>query len=169
MARFLKDRSINKGQAPGSLILIGQQKMDKAVIQLMNFGADHFEEKKLENIEECKDYLDKDSVTWINIYGIHDLDIMQQITDIFQLSPLLMEDIMNTDQSPKYDDDEKHDAFIYKMLAYNDIENSIDSEQLTLILGEKYVLTLQERTGDMFNPVRERIRNHKGRDRKSVV
>lgn len=165
MARFLKDRSLNKGQAPGSLILIGQQKMEQAVIHLMNFGADHFEEKQLEFINECKDYLNQDSVTWINIYGIHDLEIMQQMADIFQLSPLLMEDILNTDQSPKYDDDEKHDAFIFKMMAYNDVENSIDSEQLTLILGEKYVLTLQERTGDMFNPVRERIRNHKGRVR----
>ena len=76
-----------------------------------------------------------------------------------------MEDILNTDQSPKYDDDERHDAFIFKMMAYNDADNSIDSEQLTLILGERYVLTLQERTGDMFNSVRERIRNHKGRVR----
>ncbi len=165
MARFLKDRSLNRGQAPGSLILIGQQKMDNTIIQLMNFGTDHFEEKELKDISECKNYLENDSVTWINIYGIHDLSIMQQVSDIFQLSPLLMEDIMNTDQNPKYDDDEKHDGFILKMMAYDDTDNSISSEQITLILGEKYVLTLQEKRGDLFNPVRERIRNHKGRVR----
>jgi magnesium transporter len=165
MARFLKDRSLNKGQAPGAFILIGQQKMDKPVIQLMNFGVDHFEEKELENISECRDYLTMDCVTWINIYGIHDMAMMQQVADNFGLTSLLMEDILNTDQSPKYDEDESHDAFILKMLSLNEVENSIKSEQLTLILGEKYVLTLQEKTGDMFNPVRDRIRNHKGRVR----
>jgi magnesium transporter len=165
MARFIKDRSKARGTAPGSLIHIGEQKMEKTIIQLIEYDSENLAEKELDTIEEIIECKNSDQVSWINIYGIHDLEIIKRLGEIFELNPLLMEDILNTDQQPKYFDGETYDAFILKMLRYNEKENNIISEQLTLILGAHYVVTLQEQRGDVFNPVRERIRAKKVRIR----
>jgi len=165
MARFVKDRSKAKGQAPGSLVLIGQQKMEKPQIKLMDYGPDHLVEHELDSINDCIPYLENKTVSWINIYGIHEMEMINSIGKIFSLDNLLLEDILNTDQTPKYVSGNKYDAFILKMIDYNQEENTIYAEQISIILGNNFVLTLQERTGDVFNPVRSRIRNHKSRVR----
>ena len=161
MARFIKDRSAAKGQIPGSLILIGKQKMEHPEIRLMEYDMEGLVEKELKSIEEAVPCKDSDPVSWINIYGIHDLDLMNRLGEIFGLHPLFLEDIMNTDQRPRYEDGDLYDAFIMKMLKYDEHTKLIAAEQFTLILGEHYILTLQEQTGDVFNPVRQRIRNAK--------
>jgi len=161
MARFIKDRQASKGQIPGSLILIGNQKMEKPVIQLMEYNPEHLEEKELSGIDEAGAIHDPGSVSWINIYGIHDQDLMGRIGEMFGLHSLFMEDIMNTDQRPTYQDGENYDGVILKMLKYDESVKLISAEQFTLILGKHFVLTLQEQTGDVFNPVRERIRHAK--------
>jgi len=165
MARFIKDRTSTKGHAPGSLILVGNKKMDKPVIRLMDYSSEHLEEKELGRIGDLTPYIERESVTWINIYGIHDLNLIKELGDILKLDNLLLEDILNTDQMPKYESGETYDAFILKMLDYDTVNNIIDAEQITIILGEHFVLTLQERVGDVFDPVRNRIRNNKGRVR----
>ena len=161
MARFIKDRLASKGKIPGSLILIGKQKMEHPIIRLIEYNPEHLVEKELSGIEEAQAITDPGSVTWINIYGIHDQDLMGRIGDIFKLHPLFLEDVMNTDQRPKYEDGDNYDAFILNMLKYDEEAKLISAEQCTLILGNHYVLTLQEQIGDVFNPVRERIRNAK--------
>lgn len=165
MARFIKDRLKSKGSAPGSLILIGDQKMEKPVIQLMEYDAENLVEKELGSIEQVIPCKNTNQVSWINIYGIHDLDMIKRVGEIFGLSPLFLEDLLNTDQQSKYEDGDIYDAFILKMLRYDENGKTIISEQLTLILGEHYVLTLQEQKGDVFDPVRNRIRTTKGRMR----
>ncbi|MGW8317274.1 MAG: magnesium/cobalt transporter CorA [Bacteroidales bacterium] len=165
MARFLKDRTAAKGQRPGSLVLIGTQKMEHPVIQVMDFDTDNLTEKELKSIDEVVEYIQSDQMSWINIYGIHDTELMQKIADIFQLHPIFMEDIMDTDQTPRYEDGDTYEGFILKMLSYDDKVRLISAEQISIILGEKFVLTLQEQTGDVFNPIRERIRNTLKRSR----
>jgi len=162
MARFIKDHTKSKGTAPGSFIFIGNQKMDKPVIRLIEYNADNLTEKTCSTLQEAAQNHQAEGVTWINIDGLHDLTLMQKVSDIFGYHPLLMEDIMNTDQRPKFDDGNEYDAFILKMLYR---EKHISAEQVTIILGEHYVLTIQEKLGDMFEPVRERIRQKKGRVR----
>ncbi|MFH0756807.1 MAG: magnesium/cobalt transporter CorA [Bacteroidota bacterium] len=161
MARFITDRKASKGQMPGSLILIGNQKMEHPIIRLMEYSPDGLIEKELQSLDEAPGLNDPGSVTWINIYGIHDQKLMSGIGEIFEIHPILLEDIMNTDQSPKYEDGDNYDAFILKMLKIDEDAKSISAEQFTMILGEHFVLTLQEQIGDVFNPVRERIRNSK--------
>jgi len=165
MARFLKNRIATKGQAPGSLILIGKQKMEHPEIRLIEYDAEHLVEKELDTIEEAAACKDNNQVSWINIYGIHDLDLIQRLGEIFNLPALFLEDILDTDLSPKYEDGDTFDGFILKMLAYDESTREIIAEQFTLILGENYVLTLQEQHGDVFNPVRERIRSVKRKTR----
>jgi len=161
MARFIKDRKASKGQIPGSLILIGNQKMDRPVIRLMEYMPEGLVEKELSSMEEAGNIHDPATVSWINIYGIHDQELMGRVGESLGLLSLFLEDVMNTDQRPKYEDGETFDAVILKMLKYDESVKLISAEQFTLILGEHYVLTLQEQTGDVFNPVRERIRNAK--------
>lgn len=165
MARFMKDRAASSGQVPGSLILIGEQKMDRPVIRLMEYDAQDLEEKELDSIEEASSCKETDKVSWINIYGLHDTELIQRVGEIFELHPLFLEDLLNTDQRPKYEDGINYNALILKMLTYDEEEKSISSEQFTLVLGEHYVLTLQEQTGDVFTPVRMRVRNRKRRIR----
>jgi magnesium transporter len=88
---------------------------------------------------------------------------MAKLGEIFQLQPLLLEDILNTDLRPKYEEGESYHAVLLKMIKFDEATRKISSEQLTLILGKHYVLTLQEQVGDVFNPVRERIRHTKKR------
>ncbi len=167
MARFIKDRTNATGQAPGSLIFIGNQKMDHPIINLIEYSPDNLVEKQCQAIEEAAENIHSKGVTWINIYGIHDLDLMKRLGEVFDFHPLLLEDILNTDQRPKYDDGENNDAFILKMLFPDEEMTRITAEQVTIILGENYVLTLQEKIGDVFEPVRERIRQKKGRIRQT--
>jgi len=122
-------------------------------------------EKELESIEDALVCKENDMVSWVNIYGIHDLNLIQKVGEIFELTPLVLEDILNTDQRPKYEEGDGFDAFILKMLKYDELAKKISAEQFTIVLGNNFVLTLQEQTGDVFNPVRERIRNTKRRTR----
>ncbi|HPF51298.1 MAG TPA: magnesium/cobalt transporter CorA [Draconibacterium sp.] len=165
MARFLKDRSKTKGMVPGSLVFIGKQKMDKPIVQYKQIGKETLIEEEVNSIHDAQTKFDKDAVNWINIYGIHDLDLIQSLGDEFDLPSLLLEDLLNTDQSPKYEDGETYDAFIMKMLSLEEQSNKIQAEQITIILRNDSVITIQERRGDVFEPVRERIRKNKGRIR----
>jgi magnesium transporter len=165
MARFLKDRTKAKGQVPGSLIFIGNQKMEKPIIQLMQYNSEKIIEKELDNFVDTFEMIEPGSVNWINIYGLHDVETMHLIGEKLELPGLLLEDILNTDQTPKYEDGENYDAFILKMLSQEESSRKIYSEQISVILGEHYILTIQEKFGDVFAPVRNRIRNNKGRVR----
>jgi magnesium transporter len=165
MARFIKDRSVTKGLAPGSLVFIGKQKMDKPDLKLMAYDKEHLIEKQIGSLSEIQAYTHKDGVTWLNINGIHDIDLIKALGDYFSISPMLLEDILNTDQRPKFESFENHDAFILKMIHFDEALQKIVVEQVSLILGAYFVITLQERKGDVFAGVRERIRNKKGRVR----
>ena len=165
MARFLKDRSKAKGLVPGSLVLIGKQKMEKSIIQFMQIDTDSLVEEEVGSTREALEKLNPEAVNWINIYGIHDLEMIQNLGSEFELPGLLLEDILNTDQQPKYENGETYDAFIMKMMHQVGNSNRIHAEQITIILRKDCIITLQERRGDVFNPVRERIRKNKGRIR----
>lgn len=167
MARFLTDRSKAKGTIPGSLVLIGRQKMEKPIIRFIRYNQETLLEEETSTTQEAIDKFEEGTINWINIYGLHDLDMIDKLGTQFELPALLLEDILNTDQSPKYENGETYDAFILKMLQQEENSNRVDAEQITIVLGKEYVLTLQEKEGDLFAPVRERIRKNKGRIRHS--
>lgn len=162
MARFLKDRIKTKGQAPGTLVFIGNQKMETPLIQLMQYDSEYLIENEQALIEEAFSSLKPSGVNWINVYRLHDLELIRNIGKLFEIPSLVMEEIVNTDQRPKYEDEENHDVLILKMLRQSD-DARIHAEQVSIILSENYIITLQERQGDVFSPVRERIRRNKGR------
>lgn len=167
MQEFLKRRSKKAGLAPGSLIHIGEKLIDKPKVSIINYNEDSFEEKEIKNIEECKPCKESTINTWINIEGIHDIEILEKVGAYFNIHPLAMEDILNTDQRPKYDDFINNLYIVLKMLSFNPKNNEIVVEQVSIILGSNFLISFQEGIkGDVFNPVRERLRSSKGKIRK---
>ncbi len=166
MPRFIKKRSKKAGLPPGTLVHIGEKKTEKVRISIIDYDETNFEEKEIKTIEEGFPFKDKPTVTWINIDGIHDLEIIEKIGKYFDLHSLTLEDIVNTEQRPKIEDFEDYLFIVLKMLYYNEIADETQVEQVSLILGTNFVISFQEREGDVFNPIRERLRSGKGRTRK---
>ena len=166
MVRFIRKGSRKAGLPPGTLVHIGEKKTEKPRIRLMDYSEDHLEEKDLESIEEGFPYKDTPTVTWINVDGIHEVDVVEKIGQHFDLHPLVQEDILNTDHRPKLEDYENYLFLILKMLTYDDTEKELKMEQVSLIIGPTFVLSFQESEGDVFDTVRERLRKAKGRIRK---
>lgn len=147
------------------MVLLGSQKMEKPIIRRMRYDADTLNEEEFESLRKAAEGINNNEVTWINIFGLHDMELMKQIGDQFKLPSLLIENVLNTDQRPKYEVGDDYEAFILKMIHFDRDSNELVAEQITIVLGDNYVLSLQEREGDVFNPVRERIRKVKGKVR----
>ncbi|OFW47815.1 MAG: magnesium and cobalt transport protein CorA [Actinobacteria bacterium RBG_13_35_12] len=167
MPKLVKKRSKKTGLPPGALIHIGDKKTENVEITLIDYDEAQYQEREIKKIEECFPFKDKPVVTWLNINGIHDAEIMEKIGEYFGLHPLLLEDIMNTDQRPKIEDFGDYIFIILKMIYNNEKKNEIEIEQVSLILGLNFVISFQEKEGDVFNSIRERIRRGKGKMRKS--
>jgi len=154
------------GMPPGTLMHIGERKIENIRLSLINYDESGFEEKDLKTVEESFSYKDKPSVTWIDIDGLHDVDIVARIGNEFGLHPLILEDILHTNQRPKMDDFENYLFIVARMLHYDNAKNQVNSEQISLVLFRNLVISFQENEGDIFEPVKERLRKDKSRIRK---
>jgi magnesium transporter len=167
MAKMIKKRSKKAGLPPGTLVHIGETRAEASKITVINYDNGDYREEELKSVEECFPYKDKPSMTWVNIDGIHQKEILEKLSACFGFHPLVMEDIMNTDQRPKMEDYTDYLYIVLKMLYYNEEENKISTEQVSLIVAPHIVVSFQEGLeGDVFGPLRERLKNDKGRIRK---
>lgn len=153
------------GLPPGSLVYIGPQRVFKPKITLFNYNTDGYTERTVDTIEECLPYKDEKSVTWINIDGVHRVELVEKIGNLFELHPLLLEDVVNTHQRPKADEFDDHLFAVLRVLTYDVKERCIASEQVSLVLSKKFVISFQEDEGDIYDPVRARIRDNKSKIR----
>jgi len=167
MPRFIKRSRKKLGLSPGTLIHIGDKKIGGVKMSLMNYDLGQLLEKELTCIEDAFPYKDTPLVTWINVDGLHDVDMIDRIGRHFGIHPLTLEDIVNTGHRPKAEDFDDYDYIVLKMLTYDEDQSHIKAEQISFILGPRYLISFQETEGDVFNFVRERIRKAKGRIRKS--
>jgi magnesium transporter len=166
MSLFPKRSSKKVGLSPGTLVYVGEKKTEEAKISIIDYDEKHLNEHAAATIEECLVYKDKETVTWINVTGIHDLEIVEDLGRQFGLHPLLLEDIVHTEQRPKMEDYDCYLFILLKMLRLDQKPGDVGVEQVSLVVGSNVVISFQEREGDVFNPVRERIRKGKGRIRK---
>ncbi len=164
--RFVKRVSKKIGLSPGTLVHIGKKKIEKVRITIIDYDEIRLQEKEAKTIEECFPFKDLPTVTWVNIDGLHDIEVMEKIGKHFGLHPLVLEDILNTDQRPKTEDFDDYIFVVLKMLCFDEDQEEVRAEQISIILGPNFVISFQERAGDIFDPIRERIRNAKGRIRK---
>jgi len=167
LPKLVKKKSKKMGLPPGTLVHIGEKRIEKVKINIIDYDEKHLQEKEAKSIKECFPYKDKPTVTWINIDGVHEIKVIEEIGKNFNLHPLILEDIVDTDQRPKIKDFGNYIFIILKMLYYDKKDNEMKIEQVSLVLGKNYVISFQEREGDVFNSIRERIRNNIGRIRKA--
>jgi magnesium transporter len=165
MLRFLKRTSAKAGLPPGTLLHIGDERTHDVNISIIDYAPDRVDEKAHATIDECAALKDKPSVTWINVNGIHNVSVMEAIGNAFNLHPLLLEDVMHTGQRPKIDDYETHLFVVLKMVKCREDHQDIEVEQISIVIGPGYVISFQEFEGDVFDAIRERIRNGKGKIR----
>ena len=156
--RIIKPKPKKAGLAPGTLIYIGEKPEQPIKISVIDYMGEYFEEKEIINIEDVFSLKKTESISWINIDGIHNVDLIEKIGKQFDIHSLVLEDIMHTTQRPKLEDYENHIFIVLRMFVYNEDTKEIINEQVSLILGKNYLLTFQEDIGDVFGPVRERLR-----------
>ena len=166
MSKLLKNRGEKIGKPPGTLLHIGEKKSGGSDLTLMVYDGGSFLEKKGATVEECCGLKDGPGVLWLDVEGIHQIDVLEKVGECFELHPLVLEDILNTDQRPKSED---YGAYIYlvlKMLSSGASGRDIVTEQLSVIIGENFVISFQEGLdGDPFEPLRERLRKGTGQIR----
>jgi magnesium transporter len=165
MARLTSKRSRKTGLPPGSLVHIGEQKTETVAITVRHYDEQQFQEKSAATFEECIPYKDGPGTTWINVDGIHQVETLEKLGSCFGLHPLVLEDILNTEQRPKMEDYDSYIYIVLNILQYDESKGEVVNDQISLILAKNTLISLQEKETDIFIPIIQRIKNGKGRVR----
>jgi magnesium transporter len=160
--RMISRRIQKTGLAPGTPIHIGERRTESTKITVFEYDASHVRERQLGSVEECRECKDSKGVVWINIDGIHDISVVETVGKIFDIHPLVQEDIVNTNQRPKVEEYDSYLFAIVKMLYEEQNTSVLQTEQVSMIVAPRIVISFQEKEGDVFNTVRERLRTGKG-------
>ncbi|MBM4371912.1 MAG: magnesium and cobalt transport protein CorA, partial [Deltaproteobacteria bacterium] len=153
-----------RGLSPGTPLHVGEAHGEAPRLRVMTYGPGTFEERELSSLEELGPLPDA-AVTWLDVDGLHDTALLRAAGDRFDLHPMLLEDIANTTQRPKLEVFGDRLFVVCKMLSWDPVAREVRVEQLALLLGAGWVITFQERPGDVFDPLRDRIRRGAGRVR----
>jgi len=153
------------GTAPATLVVPPEYQGQKPTISLIEYDAHSIVERKIETMDELLPCLDNDKVSWINVDGLGDPEFIQRLGRHFRIHPLALEDIFNIGQRPKVDEYDRQ-LFIVLDMGYENKEEEVVFEQVCVVLAEQFVITIQEEeSGDVFNPVRQRLRDGGGNAR----
>lgn len=135
-------------------------------ITVIDYNETDYQHKEVSSADECHVFRDKPTVTWINVEGIYRPKILEKIANCFNLHPLILEDIGDVEQRPKVEDMEGYLYIVLKMFTYDSESDEVEVEQISVVVGNNFVISFQETIGDVFDPIRERIKSAKGRIRK---
>ncbi|MCE1273987.1 MAG: magnesium and cobalt transport protein CorA, partial [Chlorobiales bacterium] len=155
--KVLKRRSKTAGKPPGTLIHIGEKRLEKPVITMIAYSDEQTVVRTLSDLRECLPFRESHKVVWINIDGLHDVTLIARAGEVFGIESLTLEDILHTGQRAKVEDFDRYVYMVLQMLEYSGDDASITREQLSIILTDGVVITFQEMPGDMFDAVRQRI------------
>jgi magnesium transporter len=159
----MKKRTKKTGLPPGSLVYIGDKEDQTCKITIINYDARNLQEAEKTSLDECLLLVDKSKTTWININGLQHLGTLETLGECFNLHPLILEDILNTDHRPKLEEFTDYLYVVVKMLRYNDTTQRIEHDHASFVIGANYVISLHESYDDFFGPIRERLQNAQGR------
>ena len=165
MARFLKSTQDTIGLSPEAMHFFGEQKVEHTRIRCMAYTNDSLEEVEIKQVEELQTYTASEAMLWINVDGLHNLEKIETIANMLSIEPMAVANLLDTHSRPRLTD---YDSCLFvstRMLSYNEDENQIAAENLVLILKDNLLVTFQERVGDVFEPVRERLRKSRKRIR----
>ncbi|WP_305042675.1 magnesium/cobalt transporter CorA [Geoalkalibacter sp.] len=157
--KLVKKRGKKVGAAPGTLVHVGDKSEAAAHIRVIAYDQEHFQDQRLAEPAACPPFKTGPRISWINVDGVHEVAKVEALGGCLGLHPLVMEDILNTDQRPKIEDYDDYLYIVIKMLRYEEQRHEIRAEQVSLVLGRHFVLSFQEHPGDVFEGVRERLRH----------
>ncbi len=160
-----KRRSIKTGLPPGALVHLGEQRLDHPRIELIEYGPDSIREARLDTVAVGRGGTAQ-PVTWINVHGLHEPELLADIGRRFKLHPLVLEDILNTEQRPKVEDYGDYLFVVTRFFSYDAATVTLSSDQISMVIGNGFVLSFQERPTGNFNPIRERIRQDRAQMRR---
>jgi len=163
--KLVRTRSGKQGLPPGTPVYVGREEAAPVRISVIDYDEGNLVERQVDSAEDCAPFRDRPSVTWIHVTGVHDSQLVQTLGNLYGLHPLVQEDILNTDQRPKVKDFDEYLFMAIKMLQWDAAHSEMTIEQVSPVLGKDFVISFQERPGDVFEPVRNRIRTGKGRIR----
>ncbi len=162
MPRLFRKIKNQAGAPPGTLIHIGEKKIEHVRLTVVNYNEETMEEHSLSKVQEALNACDDPRWTWLNVDGLHDTDLISAIGQHLHIHPLTLEDILNTNQRPKTEDYTDYIYIVLKMLRYIPDQRSLISEQVSLVITPRVLVSFQESEGDVFKPVRERLHKGKG-------
>jgi magnesium transporter len=165
MARYIKTNKQNIGKSPDELIFRGKQKEDEVTLRIIDFNSESLSEGPLDSLADIKSYQNDKTVTWLNIDGLHNTEIMAEIASVLNFDKLVLAEVLNTEARPRIVDFDNCTLISLKMLQEDEKTGSIKVENLSLILTNEVLISFQERKGDVFEPIRDRIRKQRKRIR----
>ncbi|MBU3949064.1 MAG: magnesium/cobalt transporter CorA [Proteobacteria bacterium] len=158
----LLPKTSKPASAPGTVTYIGKKQELPVKLHMIDYNETDFTEKNLESLVECLPFKDNHTVTWLNYTGVHDIQNINEVGEIFQIHPLVLSDIANTTQRPKVEEYDNYIFTVIKMCYFKENTGEVYMEQVSLLIGKDYVISFQENDIDVLEGLRERIRNGKG-------
>ncbi len=155
------------GLSPYELKFRGKKKIENVRIQVIDFDLEEVRETEIKDTGELKKYLSSDSITWINVDGLHNEQIIRDISETFSIPGDILSDVMEPSSRPQAEEFDNGFFVSIKMMEFNEKKNRVSVDNLSLIVMDKILITFQEKQGDVFDPVRERIRKHRTKIRTS--
>ncbi|GJL71649.1 MAG: magnesium transport protein CorA [Nitrosomonas sp.] len=153
------------GLPPGSLVHVGDILESKTKISLIDYSRESFEEKQIHSLDEILDYKHRETITWVIIEGLANVKIVGEIGKIFAIHPLVLEDILNTNQRPKFEEYDDYLFLVLKSCQSESTQFSIVYEQISLLILDNFVFTFKEKTDDLLSAIVQRISTSNGRFR----
>lgn len=147
---------------PESMVYVGKERADSLSVQVIDYDANSLEVRTLDDLSLCSFYRDKETVSWISVTGIHESKKVEEICNIFRIHPLIQEDILNTQQRTKIEEFDDYLYVTFKNLFYSEALQALDTEQISLILGNNFMLSFQETESPLFHEIIHRIQQSKG-------
>ena len=165
MSDSLSPLSEKVGMSPGSLIHIGDVHDQEPAITVTNYNKKHAEVHKVESIDEILKLKENETITWVDIEGLRNTELIDSIGQTFNIHPLVLEDILNTHQRPKFEDHDDYQYIVLKRLTLENTGSAVNYEQISILLLKNFVFTFKEKADDLFQPIVKRIQNSKSRIR----
>ena len=165
-SNLFKRYSQKVGLPPGTLVHIGEERTEPVRITIIDYDETRLQEEVVQTVKACVPFIDTKTVTWIHIEGIHDTQIVEEIGENFGVNFLVLEDLMSPTHLPKIEVYEDYVFILLKSLDYDTEASSVSREQISLIIGSNFVLSLQENYSEIFTSIQNRLRNAQGRIRR---
>ncbi len=157
IAKLVRKRGRKVGAPPGTLLHVGESHSESTTLRLITYNEQSFQDIHLAQVSDLQAQNPPHHIRWLNVEGVHDAAVVQAVGELFALHPLVMEDILNTDQRPKIENHEDYLYVVLKVLNFDETLSQARVEQLSVIIGEGFVLSFQEGMEDMFAGVRNRL------------